>query len=189
MAAPVAATAAVAAGKAAAADAAGVVRAVLNALEKPIYSDVVSQTVTHVAKNGDVIVRTTTKGWTIPLGVPVLIVGSIMVWEVGLALAKAWAGTTGAIVKGAEDLVAVTEWVDVSLVQLSLQIPQDIIVGLAGVFGQKISFNQQGQPSQNTIKVPPTFMASLSFVGQQLLAPGGVALATLNNLISQLQPK
>lgn len=86
MAAAAAALPALAAGK----DMSGVIRSVVTAMEKPIYSNLETTTVTHVAQNGDVIVRTRTKGWTVPLGLPVLAVGAAAFWEIGLAFSKAF---------------------------------------------------------------------------------------------------
>ena len=82
--------AAVVASKAVAGEASSVVRAVLSALEKPIYSNLNTTMVTHVARNGDVVVRTRTKGWTIPLGLAIGVLGATLVWEVGKDVSQAF---------------------------------------------------------------------------------------------------
>jgi len=81
--------AAVAATKSVGAEAAGVIRSVLNALDKPIWTNVRTETVTHVAENGDVIVRTRTHGWTVPLGLVVAGIAAALLWEVGQMFATA----------------------------------------------------------------------------------------------------
>lgn len=56
---------------------ADVAKTFLVAMEKPIWQS--TKTVTHTAKNGDVITRT--EGWTIPLGLPVSIMAIMAAWE------------------------------------------------------------------------------------------------------------
>lgn len=146
---------------------ASVARAIIAAMEKPIYSDLQTQTVTHVAKNGDIIVRTTTKGWTIPLGVPVLFIGAIAAWEIGLALANAFK-QAGNLVPTVADALNPANWIAYAIAGpggfLLGSAIQNLISGASG--------GSAPSSAPQTVNLPPSFMAHLSFLGQQLLTPG-----------------
>lgn len=83
-------------------------QAVLQALEKPIYADTRTTVVTHRAGNGDVITRTHTKGWTIPLGLVLGTAALVCVYEVGLWVAKGLSKIEGAIPNPAAIIAGIT---------------------------------------------------------------------------------
>jgi hypothetical protein len=168
-----------AAGKAVASEAAGVIKGVINALEKPIWSNVETTTVTHVAQNGDVITRTRTKGFTIPLGVPVLVVGSIMAWEVGNFIGQGLAKVAG-VVPNINDLMNPSNWG--GTIVSSAQGQLNNIANAAGSTGlgplsgawlaqQAISYFSPG-------KAPSSLPA-----GQWAYARPSSAMASLSNLV------
>ena len=162
------------AAKSAGAETAGAIRSIIAALDKPIYSDLKTTTVTHTTRSGDVVVRTSSKGWTIPLGLPVLVVGAVGAWEVGLALAKAFGVANGG---NASDFQLAADILDPAMF-LPLQIPEWI----AGLLGA-------GKGAPATVSVPPTFMGSLSLTAQQMLVAPTLGLQALNSLIASLTPK
>ncbi len=88
------ATAALDAASAAANASAGLIRSIVAALERPIYSDAstIVRTWVEMDRNGKAhtLTETRTKGWTVPLGLPVLALGVAAAWEVGCTFAAAW---------------------------------------------------------------------------------------------------
>lgn len=159
-----AAPALISAARGGASEVAGVVKTIIAALEKPIYSDVTTTTVTHVTKKGDVVVTTKVKGWTIPLGLPVLVVGGIALWEIGMAAAQALQKVENTVT-GAIDQLNPANWF--------------------GWIKDDVTGSLKPAPSGTTpsVTLPPGFMAHLSFVGQQALTPLSMGM---NNLVGKL---
>jgi len=167
----------------------GIIRTVLNAMEKPIYSNVSTETVTHVADNGDVVVRTRVKGWTIPLGLPVLVIGSVAAWEVGNFIAQGLSGKAGGTVQLVTDILVPGAWI----VSAATAIPglvasgqadvQAIASWLAGAKGKTVAEAGAPPPGANVYVKPPTAMASMSNLVQSIVDP---IAATGNTLAGKL---
>lgn len=177
----------IAATKAVGAEAAGIVRSVVNALEKPIYSNLETTTVTHLAENGDVTVRTKTKGWTIPLGIPVLIVGSVAVWEAANFVAQGLSKAAGVVTDVSQGAMNLATWplVVVNLAQGApvwawneAQGAWNAAEGFVAKAGQIFGVFPASSPAVQSLPKgvavyarPPTAMASVSNLIQNLLDP------------------
>lgn len=158
-------------GKLLAGESAGVIRSIITALEKPIWSNVETIVVTHVAENGDIITRTRTKGLTIPLGVPVLIVGSVVLWEVGKDIAAGLSSIPGAVATAAS-LLNPTTWAIAPLLNQQTDVRLiDFFSG--GKFSQALAGQALSKDGAATLTYTrsPTAMASISNLVQNMIDP------------------
>ena len=164
-----AAPAALAAAKIGAQETAGVIRSLLNALEKPLYSDAKTTTTTSVKKNGDVVVRTHTKGFTVSTGLFLGGLGLVALWEIAMG----WLGNGGGSSDGEEGGAQTTQ----NLGILTLN------PGLWAVGEVESLFAHSPQ----TLSIPPTAMSALNQTLLHLQLPllataqqmGGTSAATV----------
>jgi hypothetical protein len=175
-------------------EAAGVVRQILIALEKPIYCDQMTTTVTRPQLNkkgeptGAIVTTVHTKGWTIPLGLPVLIVGSIAAWEIGVAVAQGLSKVEGAVI-GVVDQLNPANWVKwvsdhpfgILGDSISSALGSLAPVTVGGIVQIPGSDGTTTAPA--TILVPPSFMAALSALGVSAMIPGSLAMQKLIGMV------
>lgn len=128
----------------------------IHAMETPIYQS--TKTVVHHAKNGDVITRT--EGWTIPLGLPLGLLAIFAGWEALNWLSQAVQGIHGEAVTitTVMDMLNPTTW---------------LIDALAT------------KPGVPPVRLPPSLMAHLEYLGTQILAPGSAGLNEVLSAISK----
>ena len=164
-----AATTAVGAAKAGAEFSAGIIRSIMDGLNRPIWSNSRVMTRHHIARNGDAIVETTTKGTTITVGFMAIILIGVLIWEVAmnwLSQQENNGGGTGP----SPALIALSP---------GLWIAEEV----ASFFPH----------SNQTIQVPPSFMASLNQILTQASLPflataqqvGQPGAASINEMLSK----
>jgi hypothetical protein len=168
---------------------------VIQALSKPVYerTTVRTRTWTEIDKNGKAhtLTETTTHGWTIPLGVVVLGVGTALVWEVGLAFAKAVSTLSkdaSLVIQGAEEIIAAP-------ITLAYD-AEGAVVGLLNTIQNAWDWRDgsgatHSTPPANTAKtatVPATAMASYNQLFSGVLAPLTAGSGTIGGrLVAQIQ--
>lgn len=166
--------------KTAGAEAAGILKSVINALEKPIYSNLKVDTATWQSNDKTGTVHTTvhTHGWTIPLGVPVLVVGSIALWEVGNFIAQGLAKVAG-VVPDIALAMSPASWViegaNIVATDISAATNPTLLTNLANyLLNNKGKTTAAADPPPAGVAVytrPPTAMASLSNLVQNFVDP------------------
>ncbi len=137
----------------------GLIQGFISAMNKPIYSDLRVDVTTHTTQKGYTVTSTHTKGWNITTG---LVIGGLLgvtIYELGLDFAKAVAsagpgGSAAAVNLGALITLNPTLWAIGQLIDAGGNAVKD----------------KNGQPV--TYQKPPTAMAALNQVINNLLGPG-----------------
>jgi hypothetical protein len=169
---------------------------VMAAMAKPVYerTTVRTRTWTELDKHGKAhtLTETTTHGWTIPLGVVVLGIGTALAWEVGLQFAKAISTLSKdatLVLKDAAEIIAapVTLAYDAANAVIGLY---DATAEAWNWLDGSGSHKTTPPATAKTATVPATAMASYNQLFAGVLAPltagsgsiGGRLVAQIQNL-------
>jgi hypothetical protein len=155
---------------------AGIIRQFMNAMGHPLFSNATTTTVTHIARNGDVVVRTREHGWNLTVG---MVLGGLLIMAI-------WEFFAGGMIGGLG------------------QVGEEVPGGLGSLFNETSLFlNAAKWPQQDiqslfhgspqTISVPPSFLASLNQIGLQMSLPflagaqqiGGTGAATIGEWLQK----
>jgi len=147
---------------------AGAWRTLVTALQHPLYSNSTVQTVTHRARNGDIVERTRTTGYSITTGMVLGVVALMAIWEIGMNWTTANAEGGSSPIMTVLDIMNPTLWV-----------------------AQEVASLFKGSPQQ--ISVPPTAMAAIEQTVIQALLPvlataqqgGGTLAATIGEALQK----
>ena len=151
---------------------AGVIRTIIDGLYRPFYSYAETITVTHQARNGDVIVKTKTKGWTITVG---FILG-------GLTLLAIWEFLMGWLQAGGPNGEGSSNPAE----NLGLLTLNPALWGVGEVFSLL-------KGSSQSIGIPPTAMSAINETVKQAMLPvlaaaqtgGGTLAGTIQEAVAK----
>lgn len=145
---------------------AGIIRQIMNAMGHPIYTNASTVTVTHVARNGDIVTRTREHGWNVTVGMVLGVLFITALWEI----------FAGGMLPGVGDVEGV---------------PTNPLNPIATIEGweKNVAFNPGNWPTRGVlslfkgstqeISVPPSFHAALNQTLLQGMLP---ILATMQGI-------
>jgi len=149
-------------------------------MEKPLFSNASTMTVTHKAKNGDIITRTTNRGWTVSNGMALGVAAILSLWEAVVMVCQAFQTAENDFSQNAVGLLG---------------------LALAGPAGWEVAQvvspflkDLDGNPLTLPVHVPPSLFSTINQIGVQGLLPILAAAQGIGNqgtlwIQSQLNPQ
>jgi len=126
-------------------------------MEKPLFSNASTMTVTHKAKNGDIITRTTNRGWTVSNGMVLGAAAVLAAWEVFVMVCQAFQTAENDFSQNPIGLLGLAlagppGWIEAEVASLFLK-------------------DSNGNPKAVPVQVPPSLFAAINQIGVQALLP------------------
>ena len=143
----------VAAGKQLAQTSAGLIQAIEQFMAKPLWSDQHVTTVTHEARNHDMVTRTKTHGFALSNGMVLGILLVIALWEMVNSIGDVFGDATGAIAEGGGLLGSLCTPINWAMTALNITNPTT------------------GESTTVNVATPPTFMSAINQPGVQMMLP------------------
>ena len=136
-------------------------------MEKPLFSNASTMTVTHKAKNGDIITRTTNRGWTVSNGMALGVAAILSLWEAVVMICQAFQTAENDFSQNAIGLLGLTlagppGWIEAEVVSQFLK-------------------DSNGNPQTVSVSVPPSLFAAINQIGVQALLPILAGAQTIGN--------